>query len=87
MPGSKASAYRELVERFGAERVADAVLEAWLADPAGTAGFERLAAMVRLEGQVTLSHLAGIDADYLRAPTSDGYVLDYRVARRRREAA
>jgi hypothetical protein len=44
----RADAYRQLVERYGEGRVADALLAKWRADPEGDAAFNRLA--VRIMG-------------------------------------
>ena len=57
--------YRQLVERFGEERVADAVLAKWLTDDAGNTGFERLAAMIGLHDHgARLKHFRDEDMSF-----------------------
>lgn len=45
----KTEAYKKLVEEFGEEAVADAILAKWLADEEGTESWMRLAAACGLE--------------------------------------
>ena len=67
------AAYRDLVQRFGEERVADAVLAKWLSDPAGDTGFHRLAAMIKLyDDGARLNHFKDEDRFDNNAP-ADSY--------------
>ncbi len=63
--------YRELADRFGEGRLADALLEKWLADPAGGEGFSRLQAMIDVDG-ARLSHFDELDR--YTADRFDSYV-------------
>ena len=68
-----AAAFRDLVQRFGEERVANAVLEKWLSDSAGMAGFYRLAAMIKLyDDGARLNHFKDEDRFDNNAP-ADSY--------------
>ena len=49
IPDDKAAAYKELVNRFGEEAVADAILAKWLADSEAMGSWMRLAAACGLD--------------------------------------